>query len=555
MKMIVQRILLTAILLMAAACDRPEADNTISRKPANPAEQAASLKCHALVIGISDYAGTGWPALGTARADAEAIGDVLEKQYGFHVVKLLDHQATRPNILRVLDSLMDFGPNDALLIYFAGHGFYDEQMAEGYWIPFAAARSRMEQPAKEDWLWNTSINRVISASPARHILLIADTCYGGSLFRGDDEPSKSSLWYRRAMAIPSRYLITSGNLEPVLDSGIRHSVFAQEILNHLQYADQEIFSASDLGIAIRQKVSRLTGQLVRMGPLATPSHAGGEFVFVRKDDAIQSSLPAESISTEPVFRSAELLPKSGKNNRLQQLVDQIEKYSGEEKDVSFVRPRILACLGPTGRDLQETTLVRNRLRESLDAMGGCVLVEREAFDDVLREVELSHSSLADSRVAMHVGKLLPASLILFGEIIPMDGENEIHLRIVDTETSRVLISVSHPFSNATDLPEACRSLATSIMTTVNQARPLLLPARLTPEGMLQVEWGRFHGARVGETFEIITRDHTNTVSPRETEIGTASLLSMNEERAILKAEWNSIPTNPPTTMWLKAQLR
>ncbi|MGE4489625.1 MAG: caspase family protein [Kiritimatiellales bacterium] len=508
------------------------------------------LTCHALVVGISDYNGTGWPELGTAKADAEAIGEVLENQYGFHVTRLTDRDACRRNILQALDSFMAFGPNDAVLVYFAGHGFYDRQMDEGYWIPYGASRFSGQQPAKEDWLWNTTISRIISASPARHILLIADTCYGGSLFRGEEISAKSAPWYQRAMSVPSRYLITSGNIEPVLDSGIRHSIFAQEILNFLKYNDQPLFSASDLGVAIRQKVSSLTGQMVRMGPLSSPAHAGGEFVFVRKD---APALPTEQLagsSPEPaVFRTATPLP--GPKSRLEQLMDQIAETPQAAADSSFIRPRILACLGPTGPDAEEAALIRGRLSEDLMDIGGCILVEREEFDEILKEVTLSKSPLSDSRVAARIGRLLPASLILFGEIIPSEAGKEVHVRVVDTETSRVLLSASRALDEA-DPAAAPRQLAGEIMTSVNRARPLLLPATQRTADTLETPWGLFHGARPGETFEIVMREFTDSVSPRETDLGTAVLLSATEERALLKAEWLPSSTNRPDAVWLRA---
>ncbi|MCF7817097.1 MAG: caspase family protein [Kiritimatiellales bacterium] len=540
----IYHILFGALVLLVAACGRKE-QAAPAPKPDAPA--AKPLRYHALVIGIGDYTGTGWPQLGTARADAAAVGDILRTGYGFDVVELVDRQATRGNILRALEQLMHLTDNDALLIYFAGHGFYDEQMDEGYWIPYGAQRSRMEQPAKEDWLWNSSINRVLGAVPARHILLVADTCYGGSLFRGDEEPVKSVHWYQRAMAVPSRYLITSGNLEPVLDSGIRHSVFAQEILNFLQYADQDVFSASDIAVSIRAKVSELTGQLVRMGPLALPAHAGGEFVFVRSETALPSAPAiAEEKPEEPIFRS-------GLGDRLQQLATRIETHANNLSS-AFVRPRILACLGPTGSDPDETALVRTRLNECLSSMGGSILVEREAFDSLLKEVELGRSGLADSRAATEIGKLLPASLILFGEIIHAGDQKEIHLRMVDTETSRVLCSASASFTNPDGLDPACQSLAERIMKTMNQARPLLLPASRTGNGTLQAGWGRFHGARVGDTFDIITRAAIDTIAPQETALGTARLLSLGEEQSVFQPEWNGAETNQSATLWLKATL-
>lgn len=536
-----QLILLGIVLAAITGCDRPE---PIGLSEASPEEPEPVLNYHALVIGIGDYSGTGWPQLGTARADAEEIGNVLSERYGFQVTKLTDRQATRGNILRALDQLMQLTPNDALLIYFAGHGSYDDSMGEGYWIPHGAQRSRMGLPAKEDWLWNSSISRILQASPARHILLVADTCYGGALFRGEEDPEKSAHWYRRAMAVPSRYLITSGNLEPVLDSGIRHSVFAQELLNYLQYADRDVFSASDIAVAIREKVSRLTGQLVRMGPLPSPAHAGGEFVFIRSGTAFaqQDTNPEPAPAVAASFRNAEPI------NRLQAIADRIEETS------PLVRPRVLACLGPSSSNPDEAAVVRSRLQEALRTIGGTVLVEREAFDDLLQEVELGRTGMADRRAAMEIGKLLPASLILFGEIIPFDGTKEIQLRVVDTETSRVLSAVNAAFSNREEMNQACNSLATQVMEAVCRARPLVFPAQETKDGSLCASWGRFHGAQIGDTFEIITREGIGTVAPKETVCGTAQILSLGEEEALFSADWAKADTNRTTQLWLKATL-
>ncbi|MEE9367419.1 MAG: caspase family protein [Pontiella sp.] len=543
MKIRYQFVLIGVFCLLLAACDRSEPGGTLPKKTPPTTE---ALSYHALVIGIGDYTGTGWPQLGTARADAIAMGDVLRTRYSFNVVELTDRQATRGNVLRSLDKLMNLTANDALLIYFAGHGFYDEQMDEGYWIPYGAERTRLEQPAKEDWLWNSSISRVLSALPAKHVLLVADTCYGGSLFRGEKVPDKSYQWYHRAMAVPSRYLITSGNLEPVLDSGIRHSVFAQEILNYLQYADTDVFSASDIAVSIRSNVSQFTGQLVRMGPLASSAHAGGEFVFVRSDSASPFPEAVDADPVEPVFRSTE------PEEPLLHLASQIETYSRNAPESSFVRPRILACLGPTGSDPEETTLIRNRLNTSLNSIGGSILVERKAFDSLLQEVELGRSRLADQRATTEIGKLLPASLILFGEIIPFGEQTEIHLRIVDTETSRVLSSASASFKHPDELDGACQTLAEQIMKTMNEARPILLPAHRADNEMLEAGWGNFHGARVGDSFEIITREATDTIAPRETLFGTAQLHSLGEERSVFEAEWNRPEAEPSAKIWLKA---
>jgi len=260
----------------------------------DPTAQATNpnLTYHALVIGISDYqemAGAKpWADLETAANDARGVAEVLETKYGFQVTALIDSQATREAILTELDKISSLKLNEGAVIYFAGHGQYDQKLGEGYWIPHDARSEVNGRPAKADWVWNSQVNTFLGGSEARHILVIADSCYGASLFRGSPPRSTNQdlQWYKRVNAKPSRYLITSGDVEPVVDTGGAHSVFAQNVIDYLTEPEKPIFAASDLGFAVRQKVSTATGQMVRMGPLSLPSDAGGELVFIARSAGI-----------------------------------------------------------------------------------------------------------------------------------------------------------------------------------------------------------------------------------------------------------------------------
>ena len=51
----------------------------------------------AVVIGINDYH-NGIPALGTAKQDAEAIAEILARDYHYQVHLITEHQATSQNL-------------------------------------------------------------------------------------------------------------------------------------------------------------------------------------------------------------------------------------------------------------------------------------------------------------------------------------------------------------------------------------------------------------------------------------------------------------------------
>ena len=92
----------------------------------------------ALLIGIDEYRVL--PNLATAVSDVESISEILRDDYGFTTKKMLN--PTRSEIIKELSRLRsEIEPNDKLLIYFAGHGWLDEEADEGYWLPIDAERS------------------------------------------------------------------------------------------------------------------------------------------------------------------------------------------------------------------------------------------------------------------------------------------------------------------------------------------------------------------------------------------------------------------------------
>src|SRR5579872_1136753 len=88
---------------------------------------------YALIIGISKYAKLTGQNLQFAESDAESVHDVLINQESGNfepenVRKLIGRQATRANIEDALERWLPSvaTKDDRVIIYFAGHGFLDE---------------------------------------------------------------------------------------------------------------------------------------------------------------------------------------------------------------------------------------------------------------------------------------------------------------------------------------------------------------------------------------------------------------------------------------------
>ena len=230
---------------------------------------------HALVVGNNDYQHL--PKLHTAVNDAEAMAGVLQNSYGFNV--RIIRNGTRAEILRAInDYRLSLSARENLLIYYAGHGWLDREADEGYWLPVDATD---QDPT--NWISNSSITSALRAMHAKHILIIADSCYSGKLARGINIKIRTKDYYQRIVNKKGRTVMASGGLEPVDDEGGKgkHSVFASVLIETLN-ENQGVLDATLLFSRIRRPVMVNTDQTPEYSDIHKAGHDGGDFLFVRK---------------------------------------------------------------------------------------------------------------------------------------------------------------------------------------------------------------------------------------------------------------------------------
>lgn len=229
----------------------------------------------ALVIGIDDYKDL--PKLKTAVADATAVADTLEDRYGFKVQRLIN--PTRDDIIDAFDELREsLTERDNLLIYYAGHGWRDEQSGRGYWLPVDASSERRSR-----WLANSSLTDTLKAVFAKHVLVVADSCYSGTLTRSIKVPDRRDDYISHIAEKRARVVLSSGGLEPVADSGSGgHSVFAAQFLKALD-ENEDVIDGTRLFEKIRHNVVLNAQQTPEYSDIRFAGHEGGDFLFVRRD--------------------------------------------------------------------------------------------------------------------------------------------------------------------------------------------------------------------------------------------------------------------------------
>jgi uncharacterized lipoprotein YajG len=244
------------------------------QSPQSASPGAPRGEYYALVIGNNAYRHL--PRLETPVADAREVSRTLASLYGFQVTTLTD--ATRSELVSSLSGLRKtLSDSDNLLIYYAGHGWLDREVDEGYWLPIDA---RKEDEAQ--WVANATVTTILRGIRARHILVIADSCYSGTLTRGVKIIKRNPEHYDELAEARSRSVVTSGGLEPVADTGGGgHSVFAAAWINALE-ENRGTSDTFELFAKVRRDVMLGSHQEPQFGDIRRAGHQGGGFLFTRR---------------------------------------------------------------------------------------------------------------------------------------------------------------------------------------------------------------------------------------------------------------------------------
>ena len=253
----------------------------------------------ALIIGINDYKDPKIPDLETPLNDARSMADLLKNKYGFVVESILDKRATRKSVYNALRDLSSKAkPDDSILIYYAGHGDLDRQYNDGWWIPYDATAG---DPLT--YLDNVQVQKAMRSMKARHVLLISDSCYSGTLFgqaRGMP-PVIDNTYYLGLFNEKSRWGMTSGNKTPVADDGTGgHSVFAYQLIKELRNNDKPYLSTQEIYTRIAPIVSNNSEQTPLCRPIRNTGDQGGEFVFIASSSAVVE-IPASDVKAKAVL--------------------------------------------------------------------------------------------------------------------------------------------------------------------------------------------------------------------------------------------------------------
>jgi len=229
----------------------------------------------AILIGVNDYVDPDIPDLENPVKDAESLRNVLESKYTFEKKNtILLKNPTYKDLIGTLDSLAALlTSDDNLLIFYAGHGRWDEKGKIGSWFPSDASKNNTS-----NWFRNSTLRDYLGSIDTKHTLLIADACFSGAILKTRAISMEPSKGIEKLYKLPSRKAMTSGILEEVPDE----SIFLKYLVNRLSDNEEKFLPSEILFSSFKPAVMDNSPNAPQFGVIQNVGDEGGDFIFIKK---------------------------------------------------------------------------------------------------------------------------------------------------------------------------------------------------------------------------------------------------------------------------------
>ncbi len=313
-------------------------------------------KAYLLVIGIDHYDHS-ITNLNNAVRDALSVRNLLWERYQFKPERTRTLTNAQARLQNILDALREVAQSaeerDTVLIYFSGHGEYDRQLDEGFWLSADA------EPGKDStYLPFSYFIRYVKSIRSLHTVVIADSCYAGTAFTERSRAEEVAL--EKLEAFPSRWILAAGRNEVVSDGPPgQHSPFAAALLDILKHHPGGALSIGELSALLLRAVANNAEQLPRGEAIHGVGDRGGQFIFrlkaelevgpvlePEKLETPQTQLPERS---EPVQRQISL--RTSADYRIPETFQTLEAFQ------MALNTYVTGLNIPTALDLLERGLV------------------------------------------------------------------------------------------------------------------------------------------------------------------------------------------------------
>ncbi|HEY9833847.1 MAG TPA: caspase family protein [Stenomitos sp.] len=305
-----------------------------------PVKQGRSL---VVTIGINEY--VHWQKLKNAVQDAIGLQQTLIDKLGFSapIPPLLNEVATKAAIASLIEDRLreELQEDDNLVLFFAGHGHTrvdkvgDRVEEIGFIVP-VEARGLKEVWA--DYIEIEPLLKSIGRLPARHILVILDSCHSGFALGEAMRIYKSANRYEKDLSSRiSRKVITSARREQLaLDGGPipGHSLFTGTLVDGFNWGKADLdgnglITSSELGLFIQQKVGQ-----------ASESRQTPDFGSFYLDDRGEMVISLRNQSFDALKARAFSVLQAGEFSIFKELVEQLIELKSSSPETLYLEYRL-----------------------------------------------------------------------------------------------------------------------------------------------------------------------------------------------------------------------
>jgi ABC-type glycerol-3-phosphate transport system substrate-binding protein len=238
----------------------------------------------ALIVANDDYQDAGLRRLRAPAADAQALASVLQDpKIGEFQVRTLLNEPAHEVTLAVEEFFADRRPDDLLLLHVSCHGVKDED-GELY---FAAANTKLRRLGATA-VAAEFVNRRMSRSRSRRVVLLLDCCYAGAFERGMTARAGSGMGIKEQFGGRGRAVITASSAmeyafegDELADSqGVQPSVFTSALVEGLQTGEADRDQDGLVGL------DELYNYVYDRVRAATPNQTPGKWAFGLQGDLV-----------------------------------------------------------------------------------------------------------------------------------------------------------------------------------------------------------------------------------------------------------------------------
>jgi hypothetical protein len=318
-----------------------------------PVKQGRSL---VVTIGINKY--VHWQELKNAVQDAIGLQQTLIDKLGFSapIPPLLNEAATKAAIESLIEDRLreELQEDDNLVLFFAGHGHTrvdklgSKVVGEtGFIVPVEA---RGPKEYWSDYIKIDPLLQSISRLPAKHILVILDSCHSGFALGEAMKSFRDAVRYERDLSNRiSRKVITSARREQLaLDGGPipGHSLFTGTLVDGFNWGKADLdgnglITSSELGLFIQQKVGQ-----------ASESRQTPDFGSFYLDDRGEMVISLRNQSFDALKARAFSALQSGEFTTFKELTEQIISLKPNSPETLYLEYRLRFWENDIGRVIE-----------------------------------------------------------------------------------------------------------------------------------------------------------------------------------------------------------